>query len=133
MRFLVRRFLPRKEEFILRDTFVEIDKDSNGVLTRKEMNQAFLISFSEKNGEEISKIVDKIFGNLDLNEEGYIPYTSYLVGAVDKQLLLNPKYIKRAFKYFDTDKSERIDWMEFRDRIKKDDGLNDEVFKGMIG
>lgn len=133
LRFLVRRFLPVDEEKVLKDNFVEIDKDSNGVLSRKELKLAVFDCFTDKTEKEAKKMVDLILGNLDFNEEGFIPYTSFLVGAVDRNILLKNKYIKRAFRYFDIDKSDRIDWMEFRDRVKIDGELNEDVFRGMIG
>ena len=70
----------------------------NCELSKEELKKG-LKEFKEE--DEIEKKIDIIFKELDGNNNGYIEFEEFLRGCIDKNEILNDKYLLYAFKFLD--------------------------------
>ena len=89
-----------------------MDKNHDGVLTKEELIQGY----AELYGQDLSnEEVGQIFDKMDLNKDGKIEYSEFIVAALDEKNLMSEKRLKAAFDMYDKDKSGSIS----ADEIKK--------------
>ena len=85
----------------LRDMFLKLDSNLDGVLSFDEL---------EAGMQEIAQIfqmeepdVRKMFKAADVNGDGHIDYSEFIVATQRKDLLLSTKNLRGAFEMFDLD------------------------------
>jgi len=49
-----------------------------------------------------------LLNTLDINRNGFIDYTEFLAGCMKSKIYLKDEHLRRAFEYFDKDKSGTI-------------------------
>ncbi len=49
-----------------------------------------------------------MLNTLDINRNGFIDYTEFLAGCMKSKIYLKDEHLRRAFEYFDKDKSGTI-------------------------
>ena len=87
--------------------------DENHIITKKTFQEKMKKSFNSLTQEEI----DKIFDDLDDNNNEEIEYHELIKGLSDQKYLLNEKNLKEAFNFFDNDSSGDITWNEIANVI----------------
>lgn len=83
----------------IRDAFRALDKNNTGLLTVNEIREAF------KEANIAQDDLDKIFSNIDMNNDGEINYSEFLAATVDKKKALTLQNLWFAFHHFDVDNS----------------------------
>ena len=123
--------------------------DENHIITKKSFHEKMKKSFSQLTQEEI----EKLFNDLDDNNNEEIEYHELIKGLTEQKYLLNEQNLKEAFNFFDNDSSGEITWneianvmfngkqipkniiSEFLEEIGQDDenlSINFEEFKRII-
>ena len=66
---------------------------------------------------EDAAIVDAIFEEVDLDGNGEIEFTEWIVASIKKKSLLAPERLKLAFQLFDKDKTGSINMQEVKETL----------------
>ena len=69
--------------------------------------------------DSLSKDVDQIFKNIDMDNNGYIEYEEFVRAAVSKEYFINENVLRFAFRYFDKDNSGEITFDEIESVFKE--------------
>jgi calcium-dependent protein kinase len=85
----------------LKDIFICLDQNNDGILTYAEIKQGVAKLNSNLNVEEI-------FINLDTDHSGSINYTEFLAATIDQRIYLKSERLYEAFRSFDKDNSGNI-------------------------
>merc|ERR1712083_447206 len=81
----------------LRDTFMQLDDNGDGLLTVKELKEGL-----DKAGlKEIPEDLQQIMKDVDADGSGVIDYTEFLAATLDKKTYLQEDVCWAAFKLFD--------------------------------
>ena len=67
-----------------------------------------------KSKEAASNEVEAIFKNVDNDNNGFLEYEEFIRACIDKKKLLDDKYLKFAFDFFDNDGSGQITIKELK-------------------
>lgn len=97
--YVVYQLASKEEREDLTNTFMLLDEDNDGKLTREDLIKAY-----EKMGEDpesVRTFVDSIIKNIDKSEKGYIDYTEYMTASLSKRRLFTEDRLNQAFKLFD--------------------------------
>lgn len=94
------------------EIFNSLDKNMDGVLTVKEINNG-LKYLKEKGNikqypENLDKQMDSIFNEMDLDKNGLINYSEFVAAAMDHKSYIKKEMIYEAFKAFDQDHVGKI-------------------------
>lgn len=91
--------------------FKQIDENGDGQLSKEEI----LKGYQEATGIPITpEEVDKMFDEIDIDKNGTIDYTEFVMATMnDKQLMTNDK-LQQAFKLFDKDGNGSIEADEIK-------------------
>ena len=93
MAFIVSQLANKEELLELQKAFQALDKNSDGKLTREEL----IDGYSKLYGDMAEEEVDKILRVADLDGNGEIEYSEWVVATMDKtNLLTDEKQIGRA-------------------------------------
>jgi len=85
----------------LRDVFTEFDKNGDGELDRDELIEGYqkLLGSKEKAIKEVDEVLEKI----DINKNGSIDFTEFLMTNLEKDDVISEEKLMSAFKLFDVD------------------------------
>ena len=129
MTFITSQFATIKETKQIRKTFLAMDKDGDGKISKNELIDQYKQSFGENEAEnEVEKIMEQV----DSDKSGFIDYTEFLKANIDISRLFSEKNLKSAFMLFDDDGSGKIS----SDKIKKvfagEKNSDDKVWKEIV-
>ena len=86
-----------------------------------------------KTQEESNREVERIFKNVDNDNNGYIEYEEFLRVTVNLDLLMTDKNLKMAFDFFDKDKSGKLSHDEIKEALCQDgDARENEIIQNII-
>jgi calcium-dependent protein kinase len=85
--------------------FRYFNESGNCELTKEELKKGLKEFKTEKDFEEK---LDKIFEELDGDKNGTIEFEEFLRGCIDKNEILNDKYINYAFKFLDKEDKKSL-------------------------
>ena len=122
--FLSHNFADKKQLNKLKKIFNKIDLNSDGKLSKEELNIAFKEAGIEMEKEELNKVIESI----DFDGNGYIEYEEFIRITLPKEQLFKERYLKTAFDMFDLDKNGTISL----DEIKEILGLRKISNKNLI-
>ena len=109
-----------------------IDTDNDGKINENDLLEGLKNIFDDKDLEKKCHI---IFQNIDMNHNVYVEYEEFVRGAVDKEKFLSELTLKFAFRFFDKDDNNEIDYREiveiFKDNVSDINKAN-ESFKKII-
>ena len=106
--------VPHTEEIKeLERAFRKIDNNGDGKLTKTELIDGFVNLYC-KSKEAASNEVEAIFKNVDNDNNGFLEYEEFIRACIDKKKLLDDKYLKFAFDFFDNDGSGQITIKELK-------------------
>jgi calcium-dependent protein kinase len=91
--------------------FARLDLNNDGMLQRDEL----IIGFREIYGDVVEQEVDEILLLADLNGNGELDYSEWLVATAKKTDIINSEKLKQAFQYFDKDGSGKISLDELKE------------------
>ena len=110
----------------LQRAFTAINTSNTGKITIDELEEGF-----EAHSAEAKEEVKAIFDEVDLDGNGEIEFTEWIVASIDKQSLITDEKLKLAFQLFDKDGGGQIDALEVRATITGSDSstIDDEEAK----
>ena len=94
-----------------------MDLDGNGVLSKEELYSGYKRVYPHASEEEIKDIVENLLGKMDINEEGEVRFTDFIVAAASRERLLHDKQIEKVFQIFDADGNGFIEWDELKEAM----------------
>lgn len=97
--YIVSQLITGKEKEILQATFVSLDKDKDGKLGKEELIVGFKETFGE--GYPAEEEVEKLMEKVDIDGNGYIDLTEFVMATINKKKLLSHERLVSAFKMFD--------------------------------
>ena len=114
--------------------FSLLDTNKDGMLQREEL----IAAFQEVYGKVVEAEVDEIMALIDLNGNGVIDYSEWLVATVKIEEIVKVKKLKMAFQYFDRDSKGNITLEDIKgvmanSGIQQNEGLDEQVFKDILG
>ena len=93
--------------------FTQLDKNNDGLLQRQELIDGFREIF----GVVVEAEVDEIMALADLNGNGELDYSEWLMATSKRSDILNSKKLLQAFQYFDKDGSGKISLDELKEAM----------------
>lgn len=98
--------------------FAKLDKNKDGLLSRQELIEGFRAVY----GEVVEQEVDEIMALADLNGNGELDYSEWLVATAKRSDIVNAVKLKQAFQFFDKDGSGKISLEELKE-VMGDSGI----------
>jgi len=83
----------------LKAAFHKFDKNGDGVLEKDELVQGYIELGETK--EQAEKLVSRILRKIDINNDGNINYSEFLMANLQQDELMSMEKLKGAFKLFD--------------------------------
>jgi calcium-dependent protein kinase len=90
----------------LEQVFSKIDKNKDGVINFHELTEVLCL---EMDKDQAKKIAFEIMEKMDCDGSGEVEYTEFLRIAMEEETLLSRENLRKAFYYFDKDKSDSIE------------------------
>lgn len=123
--------LDEKQIEQLRETFVSLDTNGDGVLCPQEIKEGFAKAKLKDMPEELQKIMEEV----DADGSGCIDYTEFLAATLDKRTYLREDVCWAAFQVFDRDGDGSITLDELK-LVLKDGSVEDvsgaETIQGLL-
>lgn len=105
--FMITQITKHDSEIIkLRQVFESLDKDKNGVISKEEI---ICLLRGELSAEEAKLKAERILNVIDNDHSGGIDFTEFLRVSIKEKSLLSEENVRKAFFYFDKDRSEGIE------------------------
>lgn len=95
--FHIARHVGDKAVETLREAFMQLDTDGNGVLDLEEIKSCW----EQAGMGTLPDDFEQQFNAIDLQGNGHIDYTEFLAACIDKQVYLQESYCREAFAVFD--------------------------------
>lgn len=83
--------------------------------------------------------IDDIIANIDLNSNGQIEFSEWLVATAKRDEILKDERLKQAFQYFNKSGNGKISLLELKDvmgsngqAVNENANLDDQVYKDII-
>ena len=127
--FMTNYLMNDDELKLLKKLFFELDVKGVGVITRDELFRGMVECFGDKITREE---VDKIFSNIDYDNNGTISFDEFVKAAIDKKKLLTEEKLKAAFSLFDRNGDGDIEAKELKEVIGDDSNIDNNVWLQMI-
>ena len=129
--FITNYLMNDDELKLLKKLFFELDVKGVGVITKDELFTGMDECFDKKITREE---VDKIFSNIDYDNNGTISFDEFVKAAIDKNKLLTDEKLKAAFSLFDRNGDGDIEAKELKEVIGDGDenNIEDNVWLKMI-
>ena len=96
--------------------FNQIDINGDGKINKQELLKGLQ---TKMKSNTLTKDVDEIFSNIDMDNNGYIEYEEFVRAAVSKEKFLSENVLRYAFRYFDKDGSGEITFDEIEEVFKE--------------
>merc|ERR1719181_1311776 len=110
----------------LRDTFMALDHNGDGLLTASEMKEGL----KQAGLKEIPADLQEVLEAVDSDGSGVIDYTEFLAATLDKKIYMNEDVCWQAFRIFDRNGDGHIDKAEMA-YVLKDGGVQDAATRDM--
>lgn len=107
--------------------FNALDLNQDGKITKDEL----LAGFQSYTQEAIDE-VDAIFREVDIDGNGEIEFTEWVVASIDKNSLLTQDKLETAFSLFDKDGNGTIDASEVKATLAGGNDIDDKVWEELI-
>ena len=83
----------------LESVFKQFDTNGDGVLEREELLEGYIQLGKTKKQAEV--IVDNILKKIDLNNNGTIDYSEFLMANLNQEDIISQEKLREAFRIFD--------------------------------
>ena len=105
----------------------------NGKLSKEETYQGLRNYLNYSSEDKINKKVNKIFKNIDNDNNGFIEYEEFARAALDKRIFLDENVLRFTFDFMDKDGSGEISLNELKEIFGvKDDKESENLLKEII-
>jgi len=115
MSFIANRFQSQEEQVRLRNEFLNLDSNGDGILQKEELIAAYIKM--GKNPEKARETVNAIMQKIDINMSGTVDFSEFLTANLAMHEALADKRLMEAFKLFDKVCLSRI---KFENRMGMD-------------
>ena len=119
--YLVHNFPQMKEVVIANKLFNQIDLDGDGKINKTDLLKGLRTKTESK---ALEKDIDRIYRNIDMDNNGYIEYEEFVRAAVSKDKFITENILKFAFRYFDKNNSGEVSRDELEEIFKQ--GITDK-------
>ena len=113
----------------LEQVFYSIDVNRDGVISVQELVEQLS---KEMSAEEALEQAKTIMQAVDRNGTGEIDYTEYLRVTIDEDTLLTKENLKKAFCYFDKDRSDSIEKEELKSWLSTGDIIPESIIAELM-
>jgi calcium-dependent protein kinase len=110
----------------LRETFMALDHNGDGLLTANEMKEGL----TKAGLKEIPSDLAEILKQVDSDGSGVIDYTEFLAATLDKKVYMAEDVCWQAFRIFDRNGDGKIDKNEIQ-KVLNDDGVQESAARDM--
>ena len=125
---MVKNLATREELRELQLSFDSLDTSGDGKIGKEELVAAFK-AFSA----DAKKEVEDIFAEVDLDKNGEIEFSEWVVASIDKTSLLTDEKLRIAFSIFDKDGGGSISPQEVKSTlVGSDSTIETEVWNKII-
>jgi calcium-dependent protein kinase len=128
--YLVHNFPQMKDVVNACKLFNQIDVNGDGKINKAELLKGLQLKIKS---DTLEQDVEQIYGNIDMDNNGYIEYEEFVRAAVSKERFINENVLRFAFRYFDKDGSGEITFDEieaiFKDSITDKSKVHDSLKK----
>lgn len=114
----------------LKQMFIQLDVDKNGLLSLDELKGGMEKIFGEMKGN--AKEYADLMASLDRDGNGYIDYTEFITAAIDKASILNRENLIAAFKLLDRDNSGMITVDELKEAFDSHGDKDDTIWREIM-
>ena len=97
--YIATQFINKKEKERLQKVFIDLDENKDGRLSQDELISGYKMLFGEDYPAE--EEVEKIMQQMDIDGNGYIDLTEFIIATTDKSSLLSREKLIASFKMFD--------------------------------
>ena len=99
MMFIASQLMTRKEKENLTAIFMALDKNGDGSLTKEELMEGYTKLYG--NRERARTEVEYLMAIADVDNNGLIDYSEFLLATGNKKSLISKANVKQAFDLFD--------------------------------
>ena len=111
-------------------TFTSLDVNKDGKLSKEELVTGYRQIMSDLEAEEEA---ERIMKEVNVDSNGFIEYSQFVMASIEKSRLLSMKNIEDAFACFDLDGSGTISAVKLRTVLsngkESDEGVWDELIQ----
>ena len=112
--FLANQISINEEIKTLKEEFDKFDVNKDGEISKEELIECLKVCYPHK---ECLKIAERIFNEIDFNDDGKINFSEFLTANFKKEKLLSEEALEKAFKLFDLDGNGFITLDELKESI----------------
>jgi calcium-dependent protein kinase len=127
--FLATNAIAKDELKILRESFQEVDTNSDGRLSQDELLMLYL---RYTNKTQAKAAVKQILDEVDSDRSGFIDYSEFLRACMDHEKVVSKANLQLAFNKFDVDGSGLISAEELKEVLSGGEAFSGEVWKQLI-
>ncbi|KAL4497962.1 hypothetical protein ABPG72_014819 [Tetrahymena utriculariae] len=130
IQYVASHLLSQQEKEELSDLFIHLDTNKDGKLSKEEIFDGYKNLYGE---EEAKQISEKIFNEVDVDNNGSIDYNEFLACTMQKKKLLSQNTLKRAFDLFDIDGDKQITAKEIKTVLQDNaNSFDTEIWEQII-
>lgn len=112
----------------LRDIFVALDAEGDGIITLVDLKTALQNMHSDKGFDEAT--IEKLFIGIDQDNSGQIHYNEFLAAVIESQGLITMEHLAETFDRLDSNGKGYISKDDLKDLLGSD--YNEETVDRMI-
>ena len=127
--FIMNQLMSDEEIKQLKQMFLEIDENGDGVLTKDELHRGLVKVYGETLTKEAS---DEIFEKIDTDGNGTISYDEFIKASADEKNILNEEKLKLAYKLFDKNGDGNIEACEIKEVLGSINDTDDNLWEQLI-
>ena len=127
--YIISQCLAANETKQLKEVFNSIDQNSDGKLSKKELQVYYERVWGCDNAEEE---IDKIMNKLDPDGRGHIHYSEFLSACINDNTILCQRNLRIAFNRFDIDKSGKISGQEIKQLLEEENAFDPEIWEQIV-
>ncbi|OMJ74115.1 hypothetical protein SteCoe_27035 [Stentor coeruleus] len=127
--FLATQAISHEELKVLKQDFINLDKNGDGKLSHNELLEQYIKTMDEADAKAT---VEKVMKEVDINHSGDIDYTEFLAACMNQNSINSKTNLQTAFSLFDKDGSGSITVDEIRTVLGSGQILDMHVWNEII-
>ena len=128
--YIVSQLVASKEKDQLQKVFIALDKDKDGKVSKEELIQGFKDYFG--NNYPAEDQVEAVMGQIDIDGNGYIDLTEFVIATINKKNLLSMERLVAVFNLFDLDKNGSISADEVKHVLDNGSDIHNDQWNKII-